>query len=734
MLDRPASALRLRERLLDSERLMEETGCYDGITELTLRNQDPLKFETLHTKLRAYCVSAREMARRISASPGVREVGEMVVAIYTPEGDAIALSNGIMVHVHTMSRFIKWMIKNNYEENPKIREGDIFANNDAFIGTVQVPDVMDVVPIFHEGTLVGWAGAVCHELEAGGITPGGDVCLAQERFTEGLFVCAEKIGENDEIRRDYVIRCERNLRMPIYWVLDEKAKVASCIDMRESVKQLISEIGLDYWMKVSKEFIEEGRRAQLARTRQLTVPGIYRGHTFYGHVTTGKPGFQLLGDPDWLYNIPIEMEITTDGKITMDFEGTQPWGYHSMNCTPAGMDGGMFVTLTQHMNFEGLVNDGAWMATELKLPHGTWTNPDNEMVATATSWALLLPAYGVFQRLLSRGFVARGFVEEAFVGQVNSPMIEMGGESQYGTPFGMAHFECAAAGSGALAIADGLDTAYVGWNPESDMGNIEVWEQSMPMVYIGRSIVPNSGGAGKYRGGCSFVSTWLINKTSHLRLHTSEHSSRVFDNGGMCGGYPAPTCQKHRAVRNSNIHELAAKGEPLAHAPGIDPHVSDYEKNIGGDHAVVEGPYITSPHKSGDIFSHSYNGGGGYGDVLERDPVKTAWDVENGFLTRQAAVQIFGIVLKDDAEGYPVADIDATVERRAAMRRERLAKAIPVSDWIAAERGRVEKADFAPEVKKMYASAIKLSSRFTRDFSDFWTVDARSIFMPGAKP
>ena len=118
MLDKPASALRLRERLLESERLMEETGCYDGITELTLRNQDPLKFETLHTKLRAYCVSAREMARRISASPGVREVGEMVVAIYTPEGDAIALSNGIMVHVHTMSRFIKWMIQQRLRGKP----------------------------------------------------------------------------------------------------------------------------------------------------------------------------------------------------------------------------------------------------------------------------------------------------------------------------------------------------------------------------------------------------------------------------------------------------------------------------------------------------------------------------------------------------------------------------------------------------------------------------------------
>ena len=89
----------LRDRLLESERLMDETGCYDGITELQLRDLDPLKFETLHTKLRAFCVSAREMARRISASPGVREVGEMVVAIYTPEGDAIALSKSVMRNI-----------------------------------------------------------------------------------------------------------------------------------------------------------------------------------------------------------------------------------------------------------------------------------------------------------------------------------------------------------------------------------------------------------------------------------------------------------------------------------------------------------------------------------------------------------------------------------------------------------------------------------------------------------
>ena len=204
----------------------------------------------------------------------------------------VALSNGIMVHVHTMSRFITWMIREGYEENPGIASGDIFANNDAFIGTVQVPDVMDVVPMYWEGRLVGWAGAVCHELESGGITPGGDVCLAQERFTEGLFVCAEKIGSNDEIRCDDVIRCERNLRMPIYWVLDEKAKVAACLEIREGVQVIIREVGLDYLMQVQKEFIEEGHRPARPRldgTARIHLPHLRRDPRGRG-LRAGIPG------------------------------------------------------------------------------------------------------------------------------------------------------------------------------------------------------------------------------------------------------------------------------------------------------------------------------------------------------------------------------------------------------------------------------------------------------------
>jgi acetone carboxylase, alpha subunit len=722
MPDTPAAtaAMPVRDRLLESERIFNETGFYHGIEKLTLRQEDPIKYESLHIKLRSIVVAAREMARRISASPGVREVGESVVALYTPEGDAIALSTGIMVHVHTASRFIKWMIRNGYEQSPGIRRGDIFANNDAFIGTVQAPDVIVTVPIFNEDRLIGWVAAVVHELEVGGITPGGDVALAQERFTEGLFVCAEKIGENDQIRRDYLIRLQRNLRMPIYWTLDEKAKVAACLEVREQVLDIIGQTGLDYYESATKEFIEEGRQAQLARVRQLMVPGRYRGHTFFGHVTEGKQGILPLGNRNWLYAIPMDMQVDSEGKLAIDFDGTNSWGYHSMNCTPAGMDGGLFVTLTQHMNYEGKVNDGAWLATDMNLPSGTWTNPEVEYAATATSWALLLPAFGCFQRMLSRGFLARGFKEEVFVGQVNSPMIEMGGQSQYGGMFGIALFECAAAGSGALAIKDGLDTAYVGWNPESDMGNMEVWEHDMPMVYLGRSISPNSGGYGRYRGGSAFESLWLVHRTDQLILATSEHSSRVFDNAGMCGGYPAPTVQLHYVVHDAELPEAAAERQPLPHALGTDPYETNLEHYGRGDVRVVEGPYLADPLSEGDLFAHSYNGGGGYGDPLERNPNAIARDVGNGHVTPAAARAVYGVVvIQDESQTWSV-DESATQRRRSEILNARRTQAVPVRDWIAAERQRVVSNDFAPEVAEMYRDSMNLSARFAAEFREFW--------------
>jgi acetone carboxylase alpha subunit len=118
------AGLTLVEALRKSREVFESSGHYHGVTELRLKAENYLHYESLHARLRSAVVNARETSKKISASPGVREVGESVVALYTPEGDSVVLSTGIMVHVHTLSRFIQWMIERDYESDPGIAHGE----------------------------------------------------------------------------------------------------------------------------------------------------------------------------------------------------------------------------------------------------------------------------------------------------------------------------------------------------------------------------------------------------------------------------------------------------------------------------------------------------------------------------------------------------------------------------------------------------------------------------------
>ena len=139
-----AEMLAASEQLFARDRLLPRARA-----SLEMKDSDPLHFEKLFSRVRGGMVTARETALNISASPIVRELGEICFALYTPEGDNVALSTGIIVHVHTMSEAIKFMVRNGWEDNPEIRPGDIFANNQPTIGDVHNADVQTFVPIFN---------------------------------------------------------------------------------------------------------------------------------------------------------------------------------------------------------------------------------------------------------------------------------------------------------------------------------------------------------------------------------------------------------------------------------------------------------------------------------------------------------------------------------------------------------------------------------------------------------
>jgi hypothetical protein len=107
--------------LTESEQRFEKTGRYHGVERLTMQVEDPIRYEKIFSRLRGGMVNARETALNISASPIVKEIGELCFALYTPEGDSITLSTGIMVHVHTMSDAIKTSSATTLRTTPGLR-------------------------------------------------------------------------------------------------------------------------------------------------------------------------------------------------------------------------------------------------------------------------------------------------------------------------------------------------------------------------------------------------------------------------------------------------------------------------------------------------------------------------------------------------------------------------------------------------------------------------------------
>jgi N-methylhydantoinase B/acetone carboxylase alpha subunit len=697
---------RLDEMLTEADRLFAETGSYVGLDgTLALKESDPIGYEKLFSRLRGGLVSARETALNISASPIVRELGELCFALYTPEGDSIALSTGIIVHVHTMSDAIKWMVRQGYEDNPGIRPGDIFANNDPTIGDVHNADVQTFVPIFDLSNpetpeLVAWAGGVTHVLDIGASTPGGVPVGPTNRLDDGIDLPCVKIGEGDEIARWHLERCAKQTRAPMYYLLDERTRLAGCHMVREAVERVILEEGLDRFKQFSREVIEEGRRSFKARIREMTVPGRYRTASFMDNTYADKVQLPARARRDFVMHAPFEVRIGGDGDYALDLDGSSAWGWHSMNCTPSGMQGAIWVMFTQTLICNDKVNDGAYLAVETNFPEGSIANLGDAEGSTGIAWAFLQPAFTGYPRTLSRALQSRGFIEEVIGAySVSGNVIQGGGVDQYGNSSAIMNFEIAAQGMGAKYVLDGTDTCAAMFNPEGDAGDVEMWELICPMVYLSRRIKPNTGGPGRHRGGSSFESLQLIWGTPFWELQNLG-TSRLFTSQGIFGGYPGSVAYIHN-IRANNLRELADAGEayPVADGPFGDPALMAIE---GQREYKLDNFTLLSPFAEGDLYHSVMKGAAGLGDPLERPVDAVERDVAEGHIVGEYAERVYALGDRDGA------------------RHRRLERARPASEWWRAERERVLGGDLIEPIKTGYEESIKLSPRWAAEFRGFW--------------
>lgn len=714
----------LKKMLEDAERRLAETGHYQGVTELSLKKKDPIHYEKLWSRLRGALVGARETALNVSASPIVREIGELCFALYTPEGDSITLSTGIMAHVHTMSEAIKHMVRASYEVNPGVFPGDIFINNDPQLGDVHNADLMEFLPIFWEGELIGWAAGVTHEIDVGAPQPASIPIGTTSRFEDGWILSCRKVGANDRLFADYERRCHTAVRLPFYWVLNEKCRISGCQIIRDAVLRLVREEGVETYKRFSREVIEDTRQAFVNRVREFMIPGKYQFPSFidvpHGKDKGGMPEYAAI---DSLMHCPLELRVGVDASFELDLEGANKWGYHSFNCTPSGIQGGLWVGITQILIPNDKVNDGAYLATKFHTPYGTWANPDNPYVSNTMAWAFLIPCFTGLFLAVSQGVTARGYVEEVVAGYpFTGNITQGGGPNHYGQEGGWTNFDISCCGTSAGLVRDGEACCAAVWNPEGDMGDVEAWELLEPLLYIGRRLRPSSAGMGRYRGGAGFESIRLLFNTPWQMMFNGANSS-VFHGNGLFGGYPASTPYRH-SVKNTDMQRRIAEGLPYP-VSDRDPENSELEMHIVGEHLKDKHCFhLPDMHKEYDVYVSHLSGGHGVGDVLERDPERVVQDLDDGLLLERFAASAYGVVAHQGADGKWRLDAEATGKLRAKMREQRLARSIPVEEWLKQQKPRVLKADYIEPVRVMYRQSIELSKTWADKYRTFWGLPA----------
>ena len=708
-----------RDGVLKSTR---NTGSYAGLTELSLRDEEPIRYNKMFSRLRAGVVDARETAKRIAASPIVEQEGELCFTLYNAAGDAIVTSTGIIIHVGTMGAAIKYMIENDWEHNPGVQDKDIFCNNDSLIGNVHPCDIHTIVPIFWEGRLVGWVGGVTHVIDTGAVGPGSMATGQIQRFGDGYSVTCRKIGANDTLFRDWLHESQRMVRTTRYWMLDERTRVAGCHMIRDMVEELIRDEGIDAYWRFCYESVEHGRRGLQNRIKAMTIPGKYRQVGFvdvpYKHEDVRVPSD--FAKVDTIMHTPSEIEIRGDGTWKLDFDGATRWGWHTYNAHQVSFTSGIWVMMTQTLIPTEMINDGAAYGTEFRLPKGTWMNPDDRRVAFSYSWHFLVSSWTALWRGLSRSYFGRGYLEEVNAGNANtSNWLQGGGFNQYDEIHAVNSFECAANGVGASAFGDGISHAAAIWNPEGDMGDMEIWELAEPLVYLGRQIKASSGGTGKYRGGSGWESLRMVWNAKDWTMFFMGNG-HISSDWGLMGGFPAASGYRF-AAHDTGIKELIEAGKPIPLGGDVDPGERSYEKLIPNAQVKRDKQAITTEEmfKDYDLYLNTMKGGPGFGDPLERDPAMVANDLENGHILPRFAERIYGVVVRETDTGYQV-DSKATSERRQALRKARLARAMPTREWMKQERERILKKDASTQVQQMFASSFKLSPRFLAEFKAFW--------------
>jgi len=600
---------------------------------------DALSYEVIRHRLWATTERMGQALSRMSGSLVVTDCNDIGVAITDEVGDIVQIGPYALSLATSVDLAIKWILQN----RKQIADGDMFLCNDPWVGgATHQNDVAIIAPIFHEGELFAWTGVMAHQIDLGGAAPGSWTPRAQDVFMESLPTPPVRLVRDFEIQDDVADVYLRRSRMPQVVALDMRAKIGANKVGRERIEELLTKYGADAVKATMRRQMDDAE-TQLRAKLDKIPDGTWRAESHQEQSHTGDRGVHT-----------IKCAVTKVGSdLHVDFTGTSPQA-GMINCPYPGLHGGLIAGVIMSLCADiPWATGGLWRCIRVTSEPGTLNNAEfPSAVGKASVGSGMCTINAVEECLAKMTDASEELQDHTFAkGCGTWDLCVLAGLDQYGMPFATMLTDAMGAGCGATNDQDGVDSGGILSIPMGRMPDVEMIEFSAPLLYLWRREEIDTGGPGQFRGGVTASLAIVPHDTDIPMAQVISGSGKaVSQNTGIGGGYPGNS-QLDIAVRGSDVRALLASGS----IPAAVGEMGGTEEILGCEEEPVLGPL--------DVHVMVWQGGGGYGDPLLRDPRSVAHDVAERLVSESSARDIYGVVLR----GLDI-DEESTAARRDAIR------------------------------------------------------------------
>jgi N-methylhydantoinase B len=545
---------------------------------------DPIRLEVMKNAFDAIADEMALMLMRAAYSPIVRDSMDYSTAICDAQGQTLAQGVTTPMHLGSFYDAMQHLMRR-YEGN--IHEGDVFIANDPYAADGQhLPDIYIIEPIFHDAQLVAWTTTLAHHADVGGIVPGSNALGATEIYQEGLRLPFLKLYERGELNAAIWEIIGLNVRVPEMVHGDLRAQMAASRAGRRSFGELTDRYGIEEVLACAEELHNYAERLGKAEIQDLPN-GTY-------HFTDHIDGLGANPEP-----IIIQLAVTiSDEAIAVDFAGSSPQVKGGVN-TPLPFTKASVYTALRSIMLSDIPNcHGFERVVTVTAPKGTVVNS----VHPAPCGARGITGYRVIDAMF--GALAQALPDRVTADGMGGSTVPTFSGIKDGQTF--VFTETVMGTWGATSAHDGqVGVPHMGANQANVP--VEMIEAAYPLRILRYGIVPDTGGAGQYRGGNAFIREYeYLGETEGLLSLRSD--KRDFLPHGLYGGSEG-TGPVSILIRDGQEFELPA---------------------------LVTEPYQI---KKGDIFRHISPSGGGYGPAAQRPHEKVQEDIDAGVISLPVAKQ-----------------------------------------------------------------------------------------------